>query len=79
MFQAQSDLVERPRVLAETTVGGLRRLQLLVKVCGQLNRKPARQCGLPANQLPCIAGFAILAALNKRGVNLDLGPHKCFH
>src|SRR5215471_18389075 len=71
VFQTEPYLIQGPRVLAETTVGGLRRLQLLVEVCGQLNRKPARERGLPATQLPCIAMFLILAALNEGGVDLD--------
>ena len=76
MFQPQADLIQCACVLAETVVRGPGGFQLPLHVAGALNFKSAWQRGLPANQLPCIAMFPILAALNERGVHLDLGPEQ---
>jgi hypothetical protein len=49
VFQKQPDLIHRARVLAETMMCGLGRLHLLLKIDRQMNRKAARQRGLPAD------------------------------
>src|SRR5208283_5686010 len=66
------------RVLTEAMIGRSGRLQLLLKIGGHFDLQPARQCGLPSNQLPRPATFAVFAALYERAVDLDVCSQQMF-
>src|SRR5271157_3910131 len=73
MFQAQPDLIQSLRILAETMIGSFGRFHLLLEVGWKFDLQPARQRGFPGNEFPLPAMFAVLAALYERALDLDLG------
>src|ERR1019366_6900394 len=72
MLQAQPDLIQSPRVLADAMIGSLGRFHLLLEIEWQFDLQPARQCSFPGNELPLLPTFAVLAALYERAFDLDL-------
>src|SRR5208283_3388941 len=78
MFQAQPDLIQSPRILAETMIGSFGRLQLQMEIGRQFDLQPARQRSFPGNEIPLLTTFAVLAALYERALDLDLGPQEMF-
>ena len=62
MFQGQPDLIERPRILTKAVIGGPGHLQLLREIGWEFDLEPAWQCGLPSDQLPLSATFAVFTA-----------------
>src|SRR5208337_3193543 len=76
MFQAQPDLIQSPRILAEAMIGSFGRFQLLLEIEWQFDLQPARQSSLPGHQFPVAATFAVSAALHKRALDLDFGSQQ---
>src|SRR5208283_2172657 len=78
MLQAQPDLIQGPRILAEAMIGNFGRLQLQMEIGGQFDLQPARQRSFPGDEIPLLTTFAVLAALYERALDLDLGPQEMF-
>src|SRR5262249_54419723 len=72
-FNALADPGKRVRELAETMVGLAGRFHVFRSVGGQLCGQAAGEGSLPLDQLPLAATVAVLACLDKRGVNLHFG------
>ena len=78
MFQGQPDLIERPRILTKAVIGGPGHLQLLLEIGWESDLEPAWQCGLPRDEFPLPAMFAVFTALYERALDLDLGSQPMF-
>src|SRR5208337_2375179 len=76
MLQAQPDLIQGPRILAEAMIDNFGRLQLQMEIGRQFDLQPARQRSLPGNELPLLTTLAIFAALYERAFDLDLGSQQ---
>src|SRR5208337_3900440 len=76
MLQAQPELIQSPRVLAEAMIGSLGRLKLQMEVGRQFDLQPARQRSFPGNELPLLTTLAVFAALYERALELDLGSQQ---
>src|SRR5271165_4982044 len=76
MLQAQSDLIQSPRVLAEAMIFSFGRFHLLLEIGRQLDLQPARQRGFPGDEIPLLPTLAVLAALYERRSELDLGSQQ---
>src|ERR1022692_3864231 len=74
MFQAQPDLIQSPRILAETMIGSFGRFDLQLEVGWKFDLQPARQRSFPGNELPLLTTLAAFAALYERALALDLFP-----
>src|SRR6516225_5758247 len=68
-----ADPGKRVRELAETMIGLAGRFHLFGCASGQLDGQAAGHGSLPLDQLPLAAPVAILACLDKRGLDLHLG------
>src|SRR5271166_2788903 len=75
MFQAQPDLIQSLRILAETMIGSFGRFHLLLEVGWKFDLQPARQRGFPGNEFPPPAMFAVLAAYRRMGKDPSLFQH----
>src|SRR3974390_2313992 len=78
VFQAQPDLIQGPRVLAEAVMSGSGRLDLVLEIGWQRDLQPAWQCGLPSDEFPFSPAFAVFAAQHERSCDLDLGSQQVF-
>src|SRR5208283_5494296 len=76
MLQAQPDLIQGPRILAEAMIGNFGRLQLQMEIGRQFDLQPARQRSFPGDQTPLLPTLAVLAALYERSLDLDLGSQQ---
>src|SRR5664280_1495251 len=76
MFQAQPDLIQSPRILAETMIGGFGRFDLQLEIRWQFDLQPARQRSFPGHELPLPAPFAEFALLYERALDLDFGSQQ---
>src|ERR1039458_9140247 len=73
MFQAQPDLIQSPRILAETMIGSFGRFDLQLEIGWQFDLQPTRQRSFPGSELPLLTTFAVFAALYERALDLDFG------
>src|SRR5208337_4841429 len=76
MFQAQPDLIQSARILAEAMIGSFGRLQLLLEIGRQFDLQPARQRSFPGNDLPLLTTLAVFTAMYERAFDLDLGSQQ---
>src|SRR3974390_43173 len=76
MLQAQPDLIQSPRVLAEAMIGSFGRFDLQMEIGWQFDLQPARQRSFPGNELPLLTTLTVFAALYERALNLDFGPQQ---
>src|SRR5271166_5880095 len=76
MLQAQPDLIQSPRILAEATIGSFGRLQLQMEIGWQFDPQPARQRSFPGNEFPLLTTLAVVAALYERALDLDFGSQQ---
>src|SRR5664280_460174 len=76
MLQAQPDLIQSPRILAEAMIGSFGRLQLQMEIGRQFDLQPARQRSFPGNEFPLLTTLAVLAALYERALNLNFGSQQ---
>src|ERR1019366_895536 len=76
MLQAQPDLLQGPRILAEAMIGNFGRLQLQMEIGRQFDLQPTRQRSFTGNELPLLTTFTVLAALYERAPDLDLGSQQ---
>src|ERR1019366_3754918 len=76
MLQAQPDLIQSPRILAEAMIGSFGRLQLQMEIGRQFDLQPARQRSFPGNEIPLLTTLAVFAALYERALDLDFGSQQ---
>src|ERR1039457_556420 len=72
MFQAQPDLLQSARILAEAMIGSFGRFDLPMEIGWQFDLQPARQGSFPSNEFPRVTTFAVYAALYECALDLDL-------
>jgi len=76
MFQAQPDLIQCSRVLAEAMIGRFGSLYLLLEIGREFDLQPAWYRSFTGNELPLLTTFAVLAALYECALDLDLGSQQ---
>src|SRR5208283_2693657 len=71
MLQAQPDLIQSPRILAEAMISSFGRLKLQMEIVWQFDLQPSRQPSFPGNEFPLLMTLAVLADRYERVLDLD--------
>jgi len=79
MLQAQPDLIQSPRILAEATIGSFGRLQLQMEIGWQFDPQPARQRSFPGNEFPRSRRLRYLPLCTNVPSTSILVPKRYFH